>query len=309
MFLRILPANFMTNIKAWIVSFRLRTLPLALSTIFMGSVLAAEKSFFNANVLLWAALTTLFLQILSNLANDYGDAISGADNAERVGPQRMIQSGVISLAQMKLAMYICGVFAFASGLMLLWISFEGILLQGIFLLLGLTAIAAAVKYTVGSSPYGYRGLGDVYVFIFFGLLGVAGTFFLHSNIWSWGVLLPASTIGLFSAGVLNLNNLRDIESDRNSNKITLVVRMGAKAAVWYHLGLVAGGWVLMATYILLFSEWQIFWPVLLSLPLFARNVLVVFRHNQPSQLDGELRNLALSTLIFVVLSAVSVMFL
>ncbi len=294
----------MSNVRAWITSLRLRTLPLALSTIFMGSIIAGVQEMLNGHVLLWASLTTLFLQILSNLSNDYGDAISGADNEHRVGPQRMIQSGVITLTEMKRAMMVCVVLSLISGIVLLYVAFQGFKwYQVLFFLMGLGAIAAAIRYTVGSSPYGYRGLGDVYVFIFFGLLGVAGTWFLHTNYWQWPVLLPAATIGFFSAGVLNLNNIRDIESDKQSNKITLAVRLGRNRASWYHLALITAGWLSMLFFVLFFApEWHI-WPAFLSLPLFVRNVYIVFKADKVHSLDSELRNLSLSTLLFVLLSA------
>lgn len=294
----------MSNIKAWIISFRLRTLPLALSSIFMGSIIAAAQGMFSGMVLLLASLTTLFLQILSNLSNDYGDAVSGADNENRVGPQRMIQSGVIALKEMKRAIIICIFLALFSGIALLYFAFEEFnWLQALFFMLGIGAIVAAIRYTVGSSPYGYRGLGDVYVFIFFGLVGVAGTWFLHTNQWQWPVLLPAATIGFFSSGVLNLNNIRDIESDRQSNKITLVVRMGQRKAAWYHLVLIVAGWVSLLAFFLFYAPMLRIWPVFISLPLFIRNIYVVFKGNKAMSLDSELRNLSLSTLLFVLLSA------
>jgi 1,4-dihydroxy-2-naphthoate octaprenyltransferase len=270
----------------------------------MGSIIADAQGLFNLNVLLWASVTTLFLQILSNLSNDYGDAVSGADSENRVGPKRMIQSGVISLKEMKLAMIICVTLALFSGIALLHVAFSGFnWIQFLFFIIGIGAIAAAIRYTVGNSPYGYRGLGDVYVFVFFGLVGVAGTWFLHTNLWQWQVLLPAATIGFFSAGVLNLNNIRDIDSDRQSNKITLVVRMGRRAASWYHLFLMVAGWVSILVFVVFYApEWRV-WPVFLSLPLFVKNVYVVFKNNKAHDLDPELRNLALSTLLFVLLSA------
>lgn len=296
----------MSNIKAWLISLRLRTLPLALSTIFMGSILAAHQGMFNSQVLLGAALTTLFLQILSNLSNDYGDAISGADNEHRQGPQRMIQSGVISLSEMKMAMLLCAFFALISGVYLLYVSFEYFnIVQFVFLLFGLASIGAAIKYTVGKSPYGYRGWGDLSVFLFFGWLGVAGTWFLHSNGWQWQILLPASTIGFFSAGVLNINNIRDINSDQDAGKITLVVKMGRNMAVWYHLLLILLGWLSITAFMLLDARNEQFWPVFISLPLFIRNVWMVFSIRRIHKLDGELRNLSLTTLLFVALSCIA----
>lgn len=299
----------MKNIKAWVVSLRLRTLPLALSTILMGSIVAAWDGAFRAEVLLWAALTTLFLQILSNMANDYGDALSGADNETRVGPQRMIQSGAISLGQMKKAIIVLVALALISGLTLLAKAFDTDYWKLLaFFLLGLAAIAAAIRYTAGKNPYGYRGLGDISVFLFFGIVGVAGSYFLHTNTWQWEVLLPASSIGLFSTGVLNLNNIRDIESDRKSGKITMVVRMGRNKALWYHAALLADGWLLFLIYAILTSRTMLLWPSLLALPLFIRNIVRSFKTREPSKLDGELRNLSLSILLFVVLNAVVLIF-
>ena len=293
----------MSNIQAWIISLRLRTLPLALSTIFMGSFLAAADKQFNNHVLIWAALTTLFLQILSNLANDYGDARSGADNDERQGPRRMIQSGKISMKQMKSAVIVTAFLALISGSVLILSALQGHQFIGfLFFLMGVLAIAAAIKYTVGKNPYGYRGLGDLYVFIFFGIMGVSGTFFLHTGIWHWPVLLPAVAIGLFSTGVLNLNNIRDIESDRKTGKKTLPVLIGRKKAATYHLLLLAGGWIFLATWIFLYAQETRFWIILPALPLVIKSVVAVFRFNRPaSELDKELRNLSAGTLLVVLL--------
>lgn len=298
----------MSKFKAWIISLRLRTLPLALSTIFMGSILAAHQGVFKLSILLGAVFTTLFLQILSNLSNDFGDAVSGADNEHRQGPKRMIQSGVITLKQMRRAMLICALLALISGLWLLYSSFEGFeLVQLLFLVLGLISIAAAIKYTVGKNPYGYSGWGDLSVFFFFGWLGVAGTWFLHSGVWQWGILLPASTIGLFSTGVLNINNIRDVDSDRSSGKTTLVVKIGRKTAVWYHLSLLLAGWTLMIAYIFMDKSNTSYWIVFISLPFFIRNGWRVFSDKYIPEIDKELRNLSLSTLLFVLLSCCSLL--
>ncbi len=292
----------MSKIKAWLISFRLRTLPLALSCILMGSFISLNYNSFSWHILIWASVTTLFLQILSNLANDYGDALSGADNDQRLGPRRMIQSGAITLSEMKRAVTVFALLALTSGLILIFATFrEARLMSFVYLILGLAAIGAAIRYTVGSSPYGYRGLGDLYVFLFFGLLGVGGTFYLHTQIWHWPVLLPASAIGLFSAGVLNLNNIRDIESDRNSNKQTLAVLLGRKRAAWYHLGLLATGWMMLLIWLLLYTNDWGPWLGLLSLPLFGRSIRAVFSSIPSTRLDPELRNLSVGTLVTVVL--------
>jgi len=292
------------NIKAWIISLRLRTLPLALSTVFMGSILAAGAGCFEWGVLIWASLTTLFLQILSNLANDYGDALSGADNEERQGPRRMIQSGVITLKQMKKAVIITATLALISGIVLILVSLKGRQLAAFaFFVMGLFAIAAAIRYTVGRNPYGYRGFGDFYVFLFFGLMGVGGTFFLHAGTWEWPVLLPASAVGLFSAGVLNLNNIRDIESDKKSGKKTLPVMMGRKPAAFYHLALLVMGWGAFLLWLIIFQDDNVgAWLSLIVLPVFVLNAISVFRFRAPlSELDSQLRNLSLGTLFLVIL--------
>ncbi len=286
---------------------RLRTLALALSTIMMGSIMALRFNIFKWDVLLWASLTTLFLQIMSNMANDYGDALSGADNDHRVGPQRMIQQGVISLSAMKKAIIFCIILSLISGIILLLKAFDGLQWAHlIFLLLGLSAIGAAIKYTVGKNPYGYKGLGDIFVFIFFGIIGVAGTWVLHTNCWDWTVLLPASSIGFFSTAVLNLNNIRDYNADKISNKNTMVVRIGRKKASWYHLLLILAGWISIMVYILFFNELYFFWPVLITLPLFIKNIITVFKNKGAQELDNELRNLSLSILLFVLLSGVKI---
>jgi 1,4-dihydroxy-2-naphthoate octaprenyltransferase len=292
----------MSKIKAWLISFRLRTLPLALSCIFMGSFIALSYHSFRWNTLIWASTTTLFLQILSNLANDYGDAVSGADNDQRLGPKRMIQSGTITLNEMRKAILILALLALTSGLILLITTFqEASLTLVLFLVMGIAAIGAAIRYTVGKNPYGYRGLGDLYVFIFFGLLGVTGTFYLHAGTWDWPVLLPASAIGLFSTGVLNLNNIRDIESDKKSNKRTMAVLLGKEKAAWYHLFLLTSGWTALLLWVFWFSQEKGAWLVLLAIPIFARSVWVSFSSRPSQQLDPELRNLSLGTLFTVLM--------
>jgi len=186
----------------WINAFRLRTLPLAFSCIIMGSGLAMADGQFNLTVFTLALVTTLFLQILSNLANDYGDFVKGTDNEDRVGPDRTMQSGLITKHEMINAMWII---AFLCSVFGVWLIYEGTLgldlkKAGLFAILGLTAMGAAVKYTMGKNPYGYAGLGDIFVFLFFGWLGVLGSYFLHTHSFQWNLLLPASTIGLFHNG-------------------------------------------------------------------------------------------------------------
>mgnify|MGYP002628363018 FL=1 len=296
--------------KHWIQAFRLRTLPLALSSIVLGSLVAISKGSFNVQVFYLAVLTTVLLQILSNLANDLGDSIKGTDNENRIGPERAVQSGAISMASMKRAVVVTSVFAFAAGLALLFTAFEGLDLTSLaFLILGILAIAAALRYTMGKNPYGYRGLGDVFVFLFFGCVGVGGSFFLHSLYWSWDVLLPASSIGLFSAAVLNMNNMRDIENDAASGKITLVVRLGFERARIYHQFLLILGMACSWTYWFHNSTEVAGLIFSLSFIPFIHNLLKVRRVLSPKELEPELKRIALGTFFFSLIFGASLILL
>ncbi len=288
------------KIKPWIQAFRLRTLPLSLSSIVLGCFLAHFDGRCSSKICILAILTTLFLQILSNLANDYGDSKHGVDNADRKGPERAVQSGAVNPKTMKGVVILFMILSFISGV---WLIYEGtkglnILNVVIFLLLGMGAIAAAVKYTIGEHPYGYAGFGDLFVFLFFGITGVAGTYYLNTHSFNWQILLPASAAGLLSTAVLNLNNMRDRENDKNSGKFTLVVRMGIKKARWYHLFLLFGSVVTGLAYMLLnyHSPFQMLF--LLTVPLLWINAAVVFKNTIPEELDPYLKKLAITSLLF-----------
>lgn len=288
--------------KAWLSAARPRTLPLALSSIWLGSFLAAFYGDFSWGVVIWASITTIFLQILSNLANDYGDSIHGADSAHRQGPQRAVQAGLITARAMRTGMIVSGLLSLVSGIYLLYSS-VGFVREVFFFFfgLGLLAIAAAVTYTSGSRPYGYAGLGDISVFIFFGLVGVLGTFYLHAEWLRWELVLPAVASGLFSTAVLNLNNIRDISSDKLAGKLSIPVRIGLQRAVQYHAFLLAGGVLAAIAFALLEyqSPWQFLF--LLSTPLFLKNLRAVQQYKEAAALDPYLKQMALSTLLFVLL--------
>ena len=294
----------------WISAFRPRTLPLALASILTGGFLAAANHQFNGTVVALAALTTVLLQILSNLANDYGDSQNGADSVHREGPQRAVQSGAISPAQMKRGMLLFGLLSLVSGLALLWAALSktlgaaGIGLFLGFLALGLAAIWAAVNYTAGAKPYGYAGLGDLSVFIFFGLVGVCGTYYLQTLTLPLTVLLPAAALGCFATAVLNVNNIRDINSDVLAGKITIPVRLGPAHARRYHwllllLGLGCATVFVALTY---HSPWQ--WLYALAAPLFAFNAIQIWQRQEAMQIDPLLKQMALSTLVFTLLFGV-----
>ncbi len=293
----------------WLHAFRLRTLPLAVSSILVGSALAhiadhyrySGPAQFNDAVLGLALLTAVLLQILSNLANDLGDHQHGTDNADRIGPPRAVQSGAIAPAVMKRAMAICAVLAFISGCALITVALGATLKTLAFLIIGLLAIGAAVKYTFGKNPYGYAGLGDVSVFLFFGIVGVCGTFYLHTQHFHPAVLLPAIGFGLLSTGVLNVNNMRDIHNDAASGKRTLVVRMGSANARTYHTFLIGGGAACLVTFTLLGTQGPLQWMYLPALLIPLVHLVKVWRTVEPRDLDPQLKVLALGTFFIALL--------
>ncbi|RIJ34106.1 1,4-dihydroxy-2-naphthoate polyprenyltransferase [Pontibacter oryzae] len=290
-------------VQAWISAFRPRTLPLALSCIGMGGFMAAANGVFDATVVGLCVLTTLFLQILSNLANDYGDSKHGADSVHREGPMRAVQAGHIQAEHMKKGMLVFSLLSLVSGLLLLWVAFgtNGMLLSLVFLGLGLASIWAAISYTAGDKPYGYAGLGDIFVFVFFGLVGVLGTYFLQAQALQPVVILPALVCGFFSTAVLNVNNIRDINSDTLAGKRSIPVRLGPKRARVYHILLLLGGVASAFAYVLLTfqSLWQFLF--ILALPLLLVNALNVWRKQTSRELDPYLKQMALTTLLFVLL--------
>jgi 1,4-dihydroxy-2-naphthoate octaprenyltransferase len=284
--------------KRWISAMRLRTLPLAASCILAGSSAAWTESSNPWPILIWGLLTTFLLQILSNLANDYGDFAKGTDNANRVGPERAMQSGAISKKEMQAALAIVALACLASGMLLLHTALtpRGMFVQAIvFLILGLFAILAAFRYTVGRNPYGYRGLGDIFVFLFFGMVGVCGIAFLHTGRFDPYWLLPAMTTGLFSAGVLNLNNLRDHENDKASGKMTMVVKMGFLQGKIYHATLMGIGVMSGLLWTALYAPGLIAMGAVVPLSVQIRLVLHVFKTDNPADLDPELKKVALLT--------------
>lgn len=289
-----------TVVKHWLEAMRLRTLPLALSTILTGSALADREQTGFIGILLLATCTTILLQVLSNLANDYGDYQNGADNEGRIGPRRTVEAGLISAASMRKAIIVCAVLSFLSGLGLLWVSFglrERWTELFVFLGFGILAIAAALTYTAGKNPYGYRGLGDLSVLLFFGLLGVGGTYYLHTGSMSIPAFLPALSIGLFSTAVLNLNNLRDHENDARSGKRTLVVMLGFSGGKLYHSILLATAWVMLLLYLSIYAAHPWMWLATLALPIQIVHLVRVWRTEEAADLDPELKKVALSTFL------------
>lgn len=292
--------------KDWIKAFRLRTLPLSLSGIITSYFYYTYESGDKHLLVFSLALsTTVLLQILSNLANDYGDGVKGTDNMDRIGPERSVQSGRISQKQMLYAILIFSLLALISGIFLLFAAFGTDhwwqLLA--FLLLGLLAIAAAIKYTVGKSAYGYRAMGDLFVFIFFGLVGVAGFYLLLENELDLGIVLLSVVIGAFSTLVLNLNNMRDFENDKNSGKITIPVLLGSDNAKLYHYFLIFLIFASLVLFNLIIDQPLIWLNLICLIPVFI-HLRKVTKIETPKDFDPELKKIALSTFFFALLNSI-----
>jgi 1,4-dihydroxy-2-naphthoate octaprenyltransferase len=296
--------------KHWIEAARVRTLPLSVSGIIVGTFYAMSQSIFRWDIFIWAIITTIGLQVLSNFANDYGDGIKGTDNNDRVGPKRAIQKGVISPQQMKIAIYITTIITFLSALILIYSAFNEYYFgySLVFFVLGILAIASAIRYTIGKNAYGYSGYGDFFVFIFFGLVSTIGVYFMQTKSFDHLLWFPAVSIGFLSMAVLNLNNMRDQESDKKSNKNTIVVKNGNSFARKYHFFLIIGSMISLLIFAWLkdfnFDQYLfviVFFPLLLHLNR-------VYQNKDPKLLDPELKKVALSTFFLSVLLGLCMIF-
>ena len=308
------------DVKSYIKAARLRTLPLSISGIILGSYLGNEfvnsllehtirTSIWESSIFWLAIFTTVGFQVLSNYANDYGDGIKGSDE-NRTGEARMVSSGAITPKQMKTAMISTTTITLLIALLLIYVAFgsENFGYSILFFGLGIASIAAAIKYTVGNSAYGYSGFGDIFVFLFFGLLSVVGSYFLYTKMINFEIFLPAFSIGLLSTAVLNLNNLRDREQDKTNKKNTLVVKLGVVRAKKYHYFLIIGALITALIYTFLnFSSIYEFVFLVAFIPL-VKNMITVSRNNTPAELDGELKKVALSTFLFAILFGIGQFF-
>lgn len=294
--------------KHWIQAARLRTLPLSVSGIIVGSAYAYYQGYSDWRIVVLALLTTLGLQVLSNYANDYGDGVKGTD-ANRIGEKRLVAAGVITAEQMKKAVIITAIFTFIIALLLIYIAFgkENFALSLIFILLGIGSIGAAIKYTVGKSAYGYSGFGDVFVFIFFGLVSVVGSNFLFTHFIDWKLFLPATAIGLLSVAVLNLNNMRDIENDKIAGKNTLVVKMGLEVAKKYHEFLILTPFISILVFSLITK--LSFYTIILVFFMLAIHLKTVKKAKKYEDFDPELKKVALSTFALSLLFWLTLIFL
>lgn len=293
----------MTKFKAWLNAARLRTLPLSVSGIIVGAALADFYGYTNYKVFFLAVCTTIGFQVTSNFANDYGDGIKGTDNEDRIGPQRALQSGILTEIELKKGIVLSVIINLLLAVTLLYVAFgkDQFYIIIIFFFLALASIWAAIKYTVGNSAYGYKGLGDVFVFLFFGLLAVLGTLYLYTQYLTLEAFLPAIAIGLLSTAVLNLNNLRDAISDQKAGKNTLVVKMGFSKGKIYHIALLLVSFICLGLFTFFnYKSWLGILHLAVFILIFAHAVKV-WKTTQPIELDPELKKLALSTFLLAVL--------
>jgi len=294
----------MAKLKTWIRAARPRTVLLSFSGILLGGSLSLAASRNERLVILFAALTAILLQILSNLANDYGDFKKGTDSIKRVGPQREMQSGSITEKEMKRGLVVTSSLCLISGALLIFV-FAGLTWQelAVFAALGIGAVLAALLYTLGKHPYGYYGLGDLFCFLFFGWAAVAGTFYLATKQLDVSVLLPASAMGFLSNAVLNINNMRDYENDKTSGKNSLVVKLGLKKAFVYHCLLIVGSFVCLTAFLVLKHTPYYIYAFWLLFPLFLKD-LIAIKKTKPERLDPFLGRQVKHTFLLVLVFGV-----
>jgi 1,4-dihydroxy-2-naphthoate octaprenyltransferase len=285
-----------SKFSVWLIAARLRTLPLSVAGIISGNAIASRDERFSLTIFFLSILTAIAFQIISNFANDYGDGIKGTDNAERLGPERTFQQGLLSAKALKKGIVIAVLISILLAISLIYVALGGeqFLISLFFIVLAVAAVWAAIKYTVGRNAYGYLGLGDLFVFLFFGWVSVMGAYYLQTQSLDLTALFLGTAIGLLSVGVLNLNNMRDIANDKKSNKNTLVVYLGSQKAKKYHYILMFLG------ALFLFFGMGTIWvkenplSLLIMLPIFF-HLYQVMKIQQPKAYDPLLKQLALST--------------
>ncbi len=295
-------------IKNWLEAFRLRTIPLSISGICMGSFLAFDKGYLKYSLLIFALITTILFQILSNLANDLGDSLKGTDNENRVGPARSVQAGKISAKQMRNAVIITAFLSLISAGNLIFFAQKDMSTEMVYsyVLLAAFCIIAAITYTVGKKAYGYYGLGDSMVFLFFGIVGVMGSNTLFTKYIDWLIILPSISIGCLSTAVLNLNNMRDVVNDAASQKNTLVVKIGLKNAKKYHISLLFISLLSLVIFSILNQKYWIFLGCLPLIPL-VKHIKFVLSNEIPSAFDPELKKVAITTFFVSIMTGIGLL--
>ena len=293
----------MNKASAWISAARLRTLPLSIAGILAGSCVAVKTEDFSIPIFILALGTTLGFQVLSNFANDYGDGVKGTDNQDRVGPKRALQSGLLTVKELKYGMIVTAIITLFLASLLIFTAFGGehMVLSFVFFNLGIAAIVAAVKYTVGANAYGYKAMGDLFVFLFFGIVGVVGCYFLFSRSLGNYVIFLAVAIGCMSTTVLNLNNMRDRIQDAKVQKNTLAVVLGPKRVKLYHSILIITSLISALIYLMASQAKPLYYSALIAFIPLLINMVKVFKNKDPKELDPELKKIALSTFVFALL--------
>lgn len=288
----------MRKIALYLSAMRLRTLPLSSAGVILGLALAAADYLVSCPVIIFTLLTTVCLQILSNVGNELGDSLRGSASGQGRAAAEALGKGEMTAGGLKVLAAVFAVLCAVSGVCMIYFSFGTLLCMEslMLMLLGASAISAAVRYTLGRNPYGYRGLGDIYVFVFFGLVAVLGAYFVAAHTLHWKLLLPAVSIGAFSVGVLNVNNIRDMESDA-ATRVTVPLKIGERNAKIYHTVLIVAGWAAMLAYSALrfFDPWH--YLFVFTLPLFAVHAAGVWRRTG-KELDPMLPLLVVSTFLF-----------
>ena len=300
--------NKSTPIKAWISALRLRTLPLSVSGILFGSFVSMFDGFWKLETFLLALTTTVAYQIVSNLANDLGDSLKGTDNDGRIGPTRAVQSGVISQQQMKKAILIAiGISVFAT-VGLLFSASDYLNLNSIvfYSVLAISCIVAALLYTIGKRAYGYYGLGDLMVFLFFGVVSVIGVYPLYGGSIHFNLIYPAITVGLLSTAVLNLNNMRDRQNDERSNKRTIAVILGPTISKFYHFLLIVLALITHLIFLVKFDSTALYAACLPAGIILLIHLRKVMNTTNPKDFDGELKIVALSTFALSLLTSIAI---
>ena len=292
----------MKQLKVWLKAVRLRTLPLSVSGILIGNSLCFQHTEFSGTLFVLMLFTAISFQIISNFANDYGDGVKGTDNENRLGPKRVLQQGLLSREILKKGIVIISLISLLLAFVLIFLAFGSNSWYYILIFIGLSfaSVWAAIFYTVGNKAYGYYGFGDLFVFLFFGGVSVLGAYFVQLKTFSYPAILLSLVVGFLSVGVLNLNNMRDIDNDAFVGKRTLVVIMGAAIAKKYHLFLLI---VSVSILVYVFSSVSIrfFWiPYLAIIPLIV-HFISVLKNSEPKFFDPELKKLSLSIFFLSIL--------
>ena len=292
----------MKQLKVWLKAVRLRTLPLSVSGILIGNSLCFQDPEFSGILFVLMLFTAISFQIISNFANDYGDGVKGTDNDNRLGPKRVLQQGLLSREILKKGIIIISLISLLLAFVLIFLAFGSNSWYYILIFIGLSfaSVWAAIFYTVGNKAYGYYGFGDLFVFLFFGGVSVLGAYFIQLKTFSFPAILLSLVVGFLSVGVLNLNNMRDIDNDAFVGKRTLVVIMGAAIAKKYHLLLLI---VSVSILVYVFSSVSIrfFWiPYLAIIPLMV-HFISVLKNSEPKFFDPELKKLSLSIFLLSLL--------